>query len=313
MTLKRILKSQELEEYVAAVKATIVYTLKGTVPEVEEYVSSTFGKHVRSKLFYLMTKALDNEAKVPVEVGAAFEILHTATLMHDDILDSAKIRRGKKSFLAQYGANQSILAGDLLVCSAVDLVWQTKSWRFVKLYSELGQNLVKGEFFGPKLKITDNVSKYYSHIHLKTASFFEAICKMALIVTNKDKTPCNSIITYGENFGKIFQIKDDYVDYFVNRRLKDKPVGGDFFNQAITLPLIFAYRDADPTEKRLILTLMSSPDSDAFKMMKKIMVKLKVEESINKEINMLADQAIFSLTSLPESKYKETLKKLAQM
>ena len=309
----QILKNQELESYVAKVKATVVNAVNGTVPEVEEYVNSTFGKHVRSKLFYLTTKALDPSVEVPVEVGAAFELLHTATLMHDDILDNGKIRRGQKSFFAKHGTNHSILAGDLLVCSAVDLVWQAKSWKFVKLYAELGKSLVQGEFFGPQLKITDSISKYYAHIRLKTASFFETICKMATIVTNKDKTPCNSIIIYGENFGKIFQVKDDYVDYFVNRKLKDKPVGGDFYNKSITLPLLLAYKDADPTEKRLILTLISSPDASSFKMLKKIMRKLNIEELIQNELEILSDQAIFSLNELPDSQYKDILKMLVQV
>ena len=309
--LNLVQKNEEVAKYINDVKSEIIKTIKNTVPEVEEYVQNTFGKHVRSTLFFLATKALKPDEAVPVEVGAAFEILHTATLMHDDVLDDADIRRGHASFRAQHGGKFSILAGDLLVCAAVELVWATKSWKFVKLYADLGQNLVRGEVGGHNLLITDSIQKYYSQIYLKTACFFESVCKMATTITCCDKAASDAVISFGEIYGRMFQVNDDYTDYFIHTAIADKQQGGDFFNQIITLPMIFAYKYANTIERQLLVSAMSAPNFSTFKVAKKIMTHLKVDELILDEIRGLSKQAIASIQQIPSSVYKDLLILLA--
>jgi len=310
--LNLVQKDEEVAQYINDVKSEIIKTIRNTVPEVEEYVKNTFGKHVRSTLFFLATKALKPDCVVPVEVGAAFEILHTATLMHDDVLDEADIRRGRASFRAQHGGKFSILAGDLLVCAAVELVWATKSWKFVKLYADLGQNLVKGEVGGHNLVITDNIQKYYSQIYLKTACFFESVCKMATTITCCDKTASDAIISFGEIYGRMFQVNDDYTDYFVHTAIADKQQGGDFFNQIITLPMIFAYKCANSIERQLLVSAISAPNLSTFKVAKRIMTHLKVDQLIMDEISCLANQAAATIELIQPSRYKDLLTLLCE-
>lgn len=283
------------------------------MPEVEEYVASTFGKHIRSTLFFLVTKTLHPTQKVPAEIGAAFEILHTATLMHDDVLDKASIRRGKKSFQALYGLNFSILAGDLLVCAALKLIWQIKSWRFVKLYSELGQNLVKGEVAGTHLSISANISKYYAQIYLKTACFFETICKMSAELTQTTKTNSDLIIEFGELFGRSFQMHDDYTDYFMHTAIADKQQGGDFYNNVVTLPLIYAYRNSDFIERQLITSAFKNPTISGFRMIVKIMKKHRVDQMIFDDLTTISSQLQQLISNMPNSRYKKLLGQMTQL
>lgn len=311
--LEEIQQDPNVALYLKKVKQVIARTLRKSVPEVEEYVTSTFGKHIRSTLFFLTVKALNSKTTVPPEIGAAFEILHTATLMHDDVLDKTSIRRGKKSFQALYGTNFSVLAGDLLVCAALKLIWEIKSWRFVKLYSELGQNLVKGEVAGTHLSVSSNISKYYAQIYLKTACFFETICKMSAAITKASKSDSETIINFGMMFGRSFQIHDDYTDYFVHTAIADKQQGGDFYNKIITIPLIYAYRKSDFIEKQLISTAIQNPTVAGFKMVVKIMKKLNVNKMVLEDLRLISEQLQQLISSLKDTKYKNLLIEMTRL
>lgn len=306
-TLLEIQANVELSTYLKNVHDAILRILSNTVPEVENYVASTSGKRIRSTLFFLAVKALDKTCEVPVEVGAAFEILHTATLMHDDVIDNSLIRRGKASFKALHGDNFSLLAGDLLVCVALELIWETKIWRLVKLYSELGQNLVKGEVSGAKLTLTSTPAKYYTQVHLKTGCFFETICKAASSITQCDKVPSNTIISFGKIFGRVFQIVDDYTDYFLHRSLLDKPQGGDFLNGVITLPIIYAYKKADALQRQFISNSMVQPNMDKLRIVLKMMRSLSIDKMLFSEVSVLAQQCEEKLNILENSIYRRMI------
>ena len=233
--------------------------------------------------------------------------------MHDDVLDHATIRRGKKSFQALYGTNFSVLAGDLLVCAALKLIWEIKSWRFVKLYSELGQNLVKGEVSGTHLSISDNTAKYYAQIYLKTACFFETICKMSAVITKAPKAKADAIINFGMMFGRSFQIHDDYIDYFVHTAIADKQQGGDFYNNVITLPLIYAYRNGDFIEKQLIASAVKNPTVAGFKMVVKIMKRHKIDQMVIADLSNISEQLARLIRDQEDSKYKTLLMQMTKL
>ena len=307
-TLAEIQASSELKVYLENVNNAILRILDDSVPEVEKYVASTPGKRIRSTLFFLAIKSLDDTCFVPVEVGAAFEVLHTATLMHDDIIDHSLIRRGKASFQAMYGSNFSVLAGDLLVCAALELIWEAKTWRLVKLYAELGQNLVKGEVAGTKLALTSTPAKYYAQIHLKTGSFFETICKAASSITRCEKCTSDAIISFGRMFGRAFQIADDYTDYFLHSALIDKPQGGDFLNGVITLPLIYAYKKADQLQRQFISNALARPNKEKLGMVLKIMRSLGVDKMLFCEVSGLMQQCSDKLDTIGCSVYCNMMK-----
>lgn len=309
--LADIQKHDEVADYLDDVMCVISDTLKGTVPEVEEYVLPVIGKRVRSTMFFLCVKALSEDFIVPPEIGASLELIHTATLLHDDVIDEADIRRGQKSFRVKYDCKFSILAGDSLIGLALDLVWKIKSWRLVKLYSELCRNLVMGEIAGAKLAISDSPSKYYSQIYMKTGSFFEIICKMAAILVNAEGYYAEAIVEYGRIFGERFQIQDDFADYFAPVLFPSKKQGMDFFDKKITLPIIYAYRRSDNIERQLILSIFSKPSAETFEVIKTLMEKLEVDSIILDEINGLSRQAKAALSNLKDSLYKKYLVQLA--
>lgn len=309
--LANIQKYDEVAGYLDDVMRVISDTLKGTVPEVEEYVLSALGKRVRSTMLFLCVKALSEDFIVPPEIGASLELIHTATLMHDDVIDEADIRRDRKTFRSKYNCKFSILAGDLLIGLAMNLVWKIKSWRLVKLYSELCRNLVMGEIAGAKLAISDSPSKYYSQIYMKTGFFFEIICRIAATLVGAKGSHIDAIVEYGIIFGRRFQIRDDFADYFAPDSSLGKKQGMDFFDKKATLPVIYAYKRGDNIERQLILSVFSKPNAETFEIIKTLMKKLEVGNIILKEIDDLSEQAKTALSGLKDSLYKEYLTQLA--
>lgn len=199
------------------------------------------GKRLRPMLFIVCARARnfsENEKILPL--ATALELIHTASLVHDDILDSAKKRRGVATINSVYGSQIAVLIGDYLFAKAFELVAKNNYGDKVSaVLSELVQNLCVGEIMQDRAFFEiPTLSEYYTRINLKTAVFLSSCCKLGGIVTGLDKNEITDLSFYGTNLGLAFQITDDVLDFFGEEKVTGKVVGGDLKSGVITMPII---------------------------------------------------------------------------
>lgn len=201
------------------------------------------GKRLRPMLFLLSANSRENisiEKTLPLAV--ALELIHTASLVHDDILDSSKKRRGIETANSKYGAQIAVLIGDYLFAKAFQLIADGNYGDEVALIlSQLVKNLCRGEIKQDlSLFKVPTLNEYYERINLKTAVFLSACCKLGGIVANLNHEEVEGLTAYGNNLGLAFQIVDDLLDFFGDEKITGKTLGSDLKSGVITLPVIRA-------------------------------------------------------------------------
>ena len=203
------------------------------------------GKRLRPMLFLLCSNSgekLSQEKLLPL--ATALELIHTASLVHDDILDGSKKRRGIETANSLYGAQIAVLMGDYLFAKAFQLVAEGNYGAEVSLIlSNLVKNLCRGEMQQDLSLFTiPTMAEYYNRIHLKTAIFLSTCCKLGGIVSNLDRDAVDGLTGYGNSLGLAFQIVDDILDYFGDEKVTGKIPGNDLKSGVITLPVIRALK-----------------------------------------------------------------------
>ena len=223
------------------------------------------GKRLRPMLFLLCANAKENlphEKTMPLAV--ALELIHTASLVHDDIIDTAKKRRGVETANSKYGAQIAVLVGDYLFAKAFQLVAENNyGAQVTTILSKLVKNLCVGEIMQDRsLYEVPTLSEYYTRINLKTAIFLSSCCKLGAIVANMNSREIANLTAYGSGLGLAFQIIDDLLDFFGDEKITGKPHGGDLKSGVVTLPVIRALQVSDeaPTLKAIVT---SGGDVDA--------------------------------------------------
>lgn len=221
-----------------------------------EHVKKRSGKRMRPVLIMLIANALGQANACTQNAAAALELLHTASLVHDDVVDESKERRGQPSVNAVFDNRVAILVGDYILSTSLLAMSKTDNLRIVNLLSELGRTLSQGELL--QLEIIDKESfsedAYYSVIKQKTASLFEACSTIGALSVNSDEEIVEKARLFGLNLGMAFQIRDDIFDYFDSNI--GKPTGNDMLEGKLTLPAIHAVLTAnDPDYTALALKI----------------------------------------------------------
>ncbi|MBR4904222.1 MAG: polyprenyl synthetase family protein [Selenomonadaceae bacterium] len=209
------------------------------------------GKRLRPMLFLLCAnsvKDLPQEKSMPL--ATALELIHTASLVHDDIIDSSKKRRGVETANSKYGAQIAVLVGDYLFAKAFQLVAENNYGAEVStVLSKLVKNLCVGEIRQDRsLYEVPTLAEYYTRINLKTAIFLSSCCRLGAIVAEMDKREVDNLTAYGTNLGLAFQIIDDLLDFVGDEKITGKPQGGDLKSGVITLPVIRALEVSDKSD-----------------------------------------------------------------
>ncbi len=223
------------------------------------------GKRLRPMLFLLCANSKnDFPQKKSMPLAVALELIHTASLVHDDIIDSSKKRRGVETSNSKYGAQIAVLIGDYLFAKAFQLVAENNYGAEVSsTLSKLVKNLCVGEIMQDRsLYEVPTLGEYYTRINLKTAIFLSSCCRLGAIVSEMDKREVENLTAYGTNLGLAFQIIDDLLDFFGDEKITGKPRGGDLKSGVITLPVIRALEVSDeaPTLRKIVT---SGKDVDA--------------------------------------------------
>ncbi len=216
-----------------------------------EHLLAAGGKRVRPTLSLLVGNMLDAPLEKLVTLGAAVELLHTATLVHDDLIDGALLRRGMSTLNARWSPPATVLTGDFLFARAAKLAAETDHLPLMKLFSETLAVIVNGELtqmFTSRGLV--NRENYYKRIYAKTASLFEMTSRAAAMVSPADEAVIESMRVFGYEVGMAFQIVDDILDFTGDQNAVGKPLGSDLLNGLVTLPAIY-YAEANPDDPNI--------------------------------------------------------------
>lgn len=220
----------------------------GQLSAALEYIRRRSGKRMRPILILLVARAMGGITETTYRAALGLELLHTASLVHDDIVDESEERRGQASVNAVYGNKVAVLVGDYILSTALLNVAETDNGGIVRYLAALGQTLSNGEI----LQLTSNGSEtisetaYYDVIKMKTAALFEACCAMGAMSSGATEERIGQARLFGQRLGMVFQIRDDIFDYYDNAEI-GKPTGNDMAEGKLTLPVIHALQTAGDT------------------------------------------------------------------
>jgi geranylgeranyl pyrophosphate synthase len=270
------------------------------------------GKRIRVVVTLLTGKMLGADADKLATLAAAIESLHTATLVHDDLIDGAMIRRGIPTLNAQWSPAATVLTGDFIFSKAAKLAADTGSVEVMQIFAETLATIVNGEInqlFSSRW--VANREDYYRRIYAKTASLFEASTTTAAILSHADANIVSIVKEYGYGIGMAFQIIDDILDFTSEQTTMGKPVASDLRQGLITLPVLY-YLENHPADLDMQNILQTSfCDEECLgRLLTSIRESGAIDMSLN-EARLSVDKALNSVTKLPESLERKALEELA--
>jgi octaprenyl-diphosphate synthase len=221
------------------------------IPEVANHLISSGGKRLRPMLTLASATLFDYQGEGHIRLATSVEFMHTATLLHDDVVDESDLRRGKSTARMIWGNQASVLVGDFLLGQAFRMMVETGSLDALDVLSTAAAVIAEGEVL--QLSVAKNMETteddYLSVIRAKTAALFSAACEVGPIVAGQGKAERNALRSYGTNLGLAFQLIDDVLDYGGSAEDLGKNVGDDFREGKITLPVVLAYRRGTGEER----------------------------------------------------------------
>jgi octaprenyl-diphosphate synthase len=227
------------------------------ITEIGEYLRGGGGKRIRPALLLLSSKLFNYEGRGAIRLGAVVEIIHTATLVHDDIIDEAKTRRGRPAANTQWGNSKCVLAGDWLYMQAFKVAVQERNFRILDTLIELTQQMVEGELLQmEKLGQSISLQEHFDLIYRKTACLFSVCMRMGGILGGATRDQEEKLAQYGRDLGMAFQIVDDVLDLTASESVLGKPVASDLREGKVTMAVIHALERCTPEERRRIETVL---------------------------------------------------------
>ncbi len=297
------------EEFESSLKSN-THSLESAI----ECILKATGKHVRPLLVLLAAKACGNISESTVNSAVFLELLHTATLIHDDVIDETKQRRGVPSLNAIFDNRLAVLVGDYVLSAALIRSIQTGNLRIISIVSKLGKDLSEGE-----IKQMENADEsivdeacYLQVIYKKTATLLAACTTIGAISANANEETIQQLQKFGENIGYAFQIKDDIFDYFHELNI-GKPTGNDIREGKVTLPLLHALKQGGAEADRLLQIILRKDFSDNH--IDELISFAKANGGIEyaeSRMHEYYEKAIEAIKEIPDSPAKDSLKALAE-
>jgi len=288
-----------------------------TVADISEHILDAGGKRLRPSLVALSASACpgDYAMEKMVNIAAAAEIVHMATLIHDDVVDSAELRRGKPTANSHWGNQISVLTGDYMVAKAFSILSMHGNMKIMQVLSEATVAMTEGEIRQIETRgdIHAQMGSYLTVIHGKTAAFISVCCRVGAILNDCDSETEKAISQYGLNLGMAFQITDDVLDLIGEPAVTGKPVGGDIREGKITIPLILALERSNASDRTALETILSSSEvsSTDIAFARKIAEETGALEGARNSASEFLDQAIKELSILPKTEARNSLEELA--
>jgi octaprenyl-diphosphate synthase len=280
------------------------------ITEIGEYLRNGGGKRIRPALLLLSSKLFDYEGRGAVRLGAVVEIIHTATLVHDDIIDEAQTRRGRPAANTQWGNSKCVLAGDWLYMQAFKVAVQERNFRILDTLIELTQQMVEGELLQmEKLGKLISLDEHFDLIYRKTACLFSVCMRLGAVIGGATVEQEDSLGRYGRNLGMAFQIVDDVLDLTASESVLGKPVASDLREGKVTMAVIHALERCTLPERKLIETVL---EERAFEQVThaqilEILVRYGSLEAANVQASQYAELARNAICNFPDSEIKRAL------
>lgn len=298
----------------------LIYTqLQSDVALVNQlglYIVNSGGKRVRPMLSLLAAKALGYQGDAHITLATIVEFIHTATLLHDDVVDESDLRRGNATANAEFGNAASVLVGDFIYTRAFQLMVGLEEMRVMKILSDATNVIAEGEVL-QLMNCNDpdtTEASYMQVIYSKTAKLFEAATQLAAVITQQDDTIENALKLYGMHLGTAFQLVDDVLDYSADQSELGKTIGDDLAEGKPTLPLIYAMQHANEEQVSLIRRVIEQGNGRQY--LDEILATLAQTDALNFTLNKAKEEsvkAIKCLNILPDSEYKNALIGLAKL
>lgn len=229
------------------------------ITEIGEYLRAGGGKRLRPALLLLSCKLLNYTGQGAIRLGAVVEIVHTATLVHDDIIDEAKTRRGRPAANTQWGNSKCVLAGDWLYMQAFKIAIEEKNFRILDTLIDLTQAMVEGELLQiERLGKAISIDEHFELIYRKTACLFSVCMKLGGILAGASDADLMRLSDYGRNLGMAFQIVDDVLDLTASEEVLGKPVASDLREGKATLAVLHALERCTSAERATIQSVLGN-------------------------------------------------------
>jgi len=286
------------------------------VQDIGKHTLLSHGKLLRPLLFVLSCDLCEHEGEDVYRLSTIFEYIHTASLLHDDVLDNAEVRRKQPSANQVWGNHAAVLAGDFLYSKALTIAVQADSIPFLSKLTETTLRMTEGQIleFAHTNDWETTRDQYLEIITAKTAVLISAACGCGAIISGADRTTQEALSQFGLNAGIAFQLIDDLLDYTSSEKVFGKPVGKDLQEGKVTLPLIYTLSQLKPSERKRVAGLLSSTvaaDTD-YEEILDIVRNGGALDRIRKEAQGYVDLALRALDLFPDTETKQHIKTLSQ-
>ena len=300
--------SSEIKDLEDSLKRSINSDI-GLATEVSSHLVNSGGKRLRPIICILTAKAFGYSGKELIQLASAIELLHTATLIHDDVVDESISRRGKESIHRKWDNAHGVLVGDFVYSKAFQLMAGLKDSQIIKILADSTNIISEGEVLQLSLKSKELISEddYFEIIGRKTAELFKASSRSAAVLSEASHKEVESAGDFAYSLGIAFQIQDDLLDYFGDEKVTGKKIGKDFLEGKITLPLLRAIKLASEENKKTIFKLMEKKNSSDLLQIIEIIESSGALDGVHKTCDSYIDNCLTQLNFFPDSIYKTQL------
>ena len=281
------------------------------VTAIGQYLQSAGGKRLRPALLLLSAKLVGNGGPSAIQLGAVVELIHAATLVHDDVIDTAETRRGRPSTNVRWGNHTCVLAGDWMYMQAFQIALRERNFQMLDLLIGLTQMMVEGELLQLERIGRINVTEAdcMELVDRKTACLFSVCARLGGLAGHTDASTQEKLGEYAWNLGMAFQLVDDVLDFTAREKTLGKPVGGDLREGKVTLPLVYALERATGEERALVETILRdrSYENVPFKRILALLEKYQGIERVKERAQAFTDKARQTIGVFPDSPYQRAL------
>lgn len=289
--------------------AESIYSDIELATKVSGYIVKSGGKRIRPAICILVAKTLGYSKPDLIRLASSIELLHTATLIHDDVVDESLVRRGKESIQAKWDDAHGVLVGDFVYSKAFQLMASFDNPKIIRELANATNKISEGEVLQLSLKTQPNLSEedYFNIINRKTAELFKVSAQTAGILCECTKTELDSLNNFATSLGLAFQIQDDILDYYGQENLTGKKVGKDFEEGKFTLPIILSLKTMNQKNKTKLLSLFETRKIEDFDEVLDLMEGEKTSEQLQAIFTHYSAECIHELEKFPHNKYRDAL------
>ena len=303
----------ELEQLEITLSESINSDIK-LATEVSGHIVNSGGKRIRPAICILVAKTLGYSESDLIQLASSIELLHTATLIHDDVVDESLIRRGKESIQAKWDDAHGVLVGDFVYSKAFQLMASFDNPKIIRELANATNKISEGEVLQLSMKRQSSLSEddYFNIIDRKTAELFKVSAVTAGILCKCTKPEIDSLNNFATSLGLAFQIQDDILDYFGQENLTGKKVGKDYEEGKFTLPIILSLKTMNQTNKTKLLSLFETRKIEDFAEILALMKSEKILEQLQTIFTRYSNECINELKKLPHNQYRDALENIVR-